>query len=54
MATARELFFVKLRSWLVSGGRMTRNAWGSITRFMIKTGLSPREAAASFCPLEMD
>ena len=36
IATARELFFVRFSIWLVSGGIMTLNACGKITRFKIK------------------
>jgi hypothetical protein len=31
MATASELFFVRLRYWLANGGTMTRSACGMTT-----------------------
>ena len=54
MATARELFFVRLSIWLVNGGIITLRAWGRITKFNTRGGLSPIAMAASFCPLLTD
>ena len=47
MATARELFFVRLSIWLVSGGIITRRAWGKMTSLRTGRGLKPMALAAS-------
>ncbi len=52
MATPRELFFVTPRYWLVSGGMITRMAWGITTSRITNPPRSPSAAAASFCPAE--
>ena len=54
LATANpsEEFLVRLRYWLVSGGMMTRMAWGTTTRCSVRRGRSPSEKAASVCPCE--
>ncbi|CAB3651599.1 hypothetical protein LMG26842_00925 [Achromobacter dolens] len=51
MATASELFFNRLRYWLVMGGMMTRKACGSTTRRRASGRRNPRAPAASHWPL---
>src|SRR5215203_2463646 len=45
MATASEEFFVRFKYWFVSGGMMTRMAWGMTTKRRIRSGFSlpPRD-----------
>ena len=50
MATASELFLVRLRNSLVSGGTITRSACGSVTRRNTMLRCSPSAWAASDCP----
>jgi len=50
MATASEEFLVRLRYWLVSGGRITRMACGMTICRSAMPGFSPSAKAASLCP----
>ena len=50
MATASELFLVRLKYSLVIGGTMTRNACGSTISRMRCPGLRPSAIAASLWP----
>ena len=50
MATASELFFARLRYWLVVGGMTMRRACGRMTRRRAVPRRSPRAAAASLWP----
>ena len=52
MTTASDEFLVRLRYWLVSGGTITRIAWGITTRRIGGPGLRPSAFAASVCPRE--
>ena len=54
MATARELFLVRFNIWLVSGGMITLNAWGKITRLSTCPVFNPMDMAASRWPLLTD
>ena len=51
-AMARELFLVMFRYCEIRGGIITRKAWGRMTRFIIRPGRRPSEAAASVWPLD--
>ena len=46
-ASASEEFFVRLRNWLVSGGMITRMAWGITTNFSVWLFFSPSAREAS-------
>ena len=50
IAAARDEFFVKFKYWFVVGGIIILKAWGIITNFKTWFGVSPIDAAASFCP----
>ena len=50
MANASELFFIRFRYWLVSGGTITRNACGRITRRSVGPLGRPSARAASVWP----
>ena len=51
MPTASEEFLVRLRYWLVSGGRITRSACGTTIEPQRSAARRPSEEAASGLPL---
>ena len=51
---AKLEFLVRFRYWLVSGGMITRSAWGRMTRRRIMPELKPAALAASVWPLSTD
>ena len=54
IATASEEFLVRLRYWLVSGGRITRIACGTTISRKVDPRCSPSDEPASICPLCTD
>ena len=54
IATASDEFLVRLRYWLVSGGRITRIACGTTISRNVEPRDSPSDAPASICPLCTD
>ena len=54
MATAKDEFLVRFRYWLVSGGMMTRMAWGSSTWRVVCQLDRPMLRAASNWPRGTD
>ncbi|MNI95631.1 hypothetical protein D3C73_1539320 [compost metagenome] len=50
MPAASDEFFARFRYWLVSGGMITRSAWGMITLRSVGPSRSPSERAASVWP----
>ena len=54
MAPARLLFFVRFRYWLISGGTMTRRAWGKVMFLKVPIADKPTARDASVCPRPTD
>ena len=54
MKTASEEFFVRLRYWFVSGGRITRRACGRTTSRKVGAARRPSAWAASLWPFATD
>ena len=50
MAPARLLFLVRFRYWLMSGGMITRRAWGKVTWRSVSMPDSPKARDASIWP----